>query len=122
LLLLIGANASTAIQLQRARESREHEERLTRWCCSPAHPRFKDAAHVISGYSSSCSTRQARGAREYAELALKQFEHIVAMQRDVLEFARGEKSILIRRCISQSSSPTCASSWQTRLRGSASSS
>ena len=34
---------------------------------------------------------------EYAELALKQFEHIVAMQRDVLEFARGERSILIRK-------------------------
>src|SRR4029078_8440368 len=34
---------------------------------------------------------------EYAELALKQFEHIGAMQRDVLEFARGEKKVLIRK-------------------------
>jgi signal transduction histidine kinase len=34
---------------------------------------------------------------EYAELILKQFDHIGAMQREVLEFARGEKSVLVRK-------------------------
>jgi signal transduction histidine kinase len=34
---------------------------------------------------------------EYAEHVLRQFDHIGAMQREVLEFARGEKSILIRK-------------------------
>lgn len=47
---------------------------------------------------------------EYADLALRQFDHIVAMQRDVLEFARGEKSVLIRKVYLASSSRTCAPS------------
>jgi signal transduction histidine kinase len=34
---------------------------------------------------------------KYAKLVLKQFEHIGAMQREVLEFARGERTILSRR-------------------------
>src|SRR5262249_45273376 len=32
-----------------------------------------------------------------ADLVLKQFDNIAAMQREVLEFARGEKRILVRR-------------------------
>src|SRR4029077_12616400 len=34
---------------------------------------------------------------DIADVALKQFDHIGAMQRDVLEFARGEKNVLIRK-------------------------
>jgi len=34
---------------------------------------------------------------KYAKLILKQFDHIGAMQREVLEFARGERTILARR-------------------------
>ncbi len=33
----------------------------------------------------------------YAEKVLQQFEHIQTMQREVLEFARGQKSILVRK-------------------------
>src|SRR4029077_1485518 len=35
--------------------------------------------------------------KEYAGLILKQFESIAAMQREVLEFARGEKRLLARK-------------------------
>ena len=34
---------------------------------------------------------------KFAQLILKQFDHIGAMQREVLEFARGEKSVLSRK-------------------------
>ena len=100
LLLLIAANASTAIRLQLSREAREREERLTtigRLLSGVIHD-LKTPLTVISGYVQLMQQADKRETRkEYAELALKQFGHIVAMQRDVLEFARGEKSILIRK-------------------------
>ena len=100
LLLLIAANASTAIRLQLSREAREREERLTtigRLLSGVIHD-LKTPLTVISGYVQLMQQADKKEVRkEYAELALKQFGHIVAMQRDVLEFARGEKSILIRK-------------------------
>jgi signal transduction histidine kinase/putative methionine-R-sulfoxide reductase with GAF domain len=100
LLELIGANASTAIRLQLARESREREDRLTtigRLLSSVIHD-LKTPLTVISGYVQLMQQEESREQREeYAELVLKQFDHIGAMQREVLEFARGEKSVLIRK-------------------------
>jgi signal transduction histidine kinase len=100
LLLLIAANASTAIQLQMSREAREREERLTtigRLLSGVIHD-LKTPLTVISGYVQLMQHADKREVREeYAELALKQFDHIGAMQRDVLEFARGEKTVLIRK-------------------------
>ncbi len=100
LLLLIAANASTAIQLQLSREAREREERLTtigRLLSGVIHD-LKTPLTVISGYVQLMQHADKRNVREeYAELALKQFAHIGAMQRDVLEFARGEKTLLIRK-------------------------
>ncbi|MBS2013352.1 MAG: GAF domain-containing protein [Deltaproteobacteria bacterium] len=100
LLLLIAANASTALQLQISRESREREERLTtigRLLSGVIHD-LKTPLTVISGYVQLMQHADKRDVREeYAELALKQFEHIGAMQRDVLEFARGEKNVLVRK-------------------------
>lgn len=100
LLLLIAANASTAIQLQMSREAREREERLTtigRLLSGVIHD-LKTPLTVISGYVQMMQHADKRDVREeYAELALRQFDHIGAMQRDVLEFARGEKNVLIRK-------------------------
>jgi signal transduction histidine kinase len=53
---------------------------------------------VISGYMQlmvSADDQQTR--TEHARLILKQFDLISAMQREVLEFARGERSILVRK-------------------------
>ncbi len=100
LIVLISANASTAIRLQLARESREREERLTtigRLLSGVIHD-LKTPLTVISGYVQLMQTAEDKAQREeFAELILKQFDHISAMQRDVLEFARGEKSVLVRK-------------------------
>lgn len=100
LLLLIAANASTAIRLQMSRESREREERLTtigRLMSGVIHD-LKTPLTVISGYVQMMKIADKRPLRdEYAELALKQFEHITSMTKDVLEFARGEKNLLVRK-------------------------
>ena len=53
---------------------------------------------VISGYVQMMSdVEDAAKRKEYAGLILKQFESIAAMQREVLEFARGEKRLLVRK-------------------------
>jgi signal transduction histidine kinase len=100
LLVLVTANASTAIRLQLSREAREHEERLTtigRLLSSVIHD-LKTPLTVMSGYVQLMQASNDAAQREkFAELILKQFDHIGAMQREVLEFARGEKSVLVRK-------------------------
>jgi signal transduction histidine kinase len=100
LLILITANASTAIRLQQAREAREREERLTtigRLLSGVIHD-LKTPLTVISGYVQLMQQAESHDQRdEYAELILRQFDHISTMQREVLEFARGEKTILVRK-------------------------
>jgi signal transduction histidine kinase len=100
LLRLVGANASTAISLRKERESREATERLStigRLLSSVLHD-LKTPMTVISGYVQLLSiTKDAHQREEYSELVMKQFEHITAMQKEVLAFARGERSLLLSR-------------------------
>ena len=102
---LIVANASTAVLLQLSREAREREERLTtigRLLSSVIHD-LKTPLTVISGYvqlMQGAADAAQRG--RYADLVLRQFDLIGAMQREVLEFARGEKSVLVRKVYLQS--------------------
>lgn len=100
MVLLIAANASTAIRLHWSRESREREERLTtigRLLSGVLHD-LKTPLTVISGYVQLMQNADSKTQRdEYSALVFKQFEHIGSMQRDVLEFARGEKSVLVRK-------------------------
>jgi K+-sensing histidine kinase KdpD len=100
LLRLIAANFSTAIRLFRARAERQKEERLSTigsLLSSIVHD-LKGPMAVISGYVQMMTEANALPKRqEYAGLVLKQFESIAAMQREVLEFARGEKRVLLRK-------------------------
>lgn len=100
LVRLIAANASTAIQLFRSRIAREREERLStigRLLSSVIHD-LKTPMTVISGYVQMMAMAKSDAQRkEYVELVLKQFDVIAAMQREVLEFARGERTILVRK-------------------------
>jgi signal transduction histidine kinase len=100
LLKLIAANASTAIRLQLSRDSLEREQRLTtigRLLSSVMHD-LKTPLTVIRGYVQLMESATSPAEREkFAQLILRQFDHIGAMQREVLEFARGEKRVLLRR-------------------------
>jgi len=100
LLRLVSANLTTAVRLFRASEARERSERLTtigRLLSGVIHD-FKTPMTVISGYvqlMQDADDREKR--REYAEEILSQFDVLTAMQREVLEFARGERTIFLRR-------------------------
>jgi signal transduction histidine kinase len=53
---------------------------------------------VISGYAQLMAEADAREVRqEHCEEILRQFDVLTSMQREVLEFARGERSIFVRR-------------------------
>ena len=100
LLRLVALNASTGFQLQAAREAHGREARLTTIgsLLSGMLHDLKTPMAVISGYVQLMTSEGDGGTRsEYAELVLKQFEHIAAMQKEVLDFARGERSILVRK-------------------------
>jgi signal transduction histidine kinase/putative methionine-R-sulfoxide reductase with GAF domain len=100
LLRLISANASTAVRLFRSRIERERTERLTtigRLLSGVMHD-MRTPLTVISGYVQLMATATDAAQRaDHGRLILKQFDLISAMQREVLEFARGERSILVRK-------------------------
>jgi len=99
-LRLIAANLSTAVQLYRSRRSQERAERLTsigRLLSSVIHD-LKTPMTVIGGYVQLMVDADEKKQRMlYGELVQKQFHVVHQMQQEVLEFARGEKSVLIRR-------------------------
>jgi signal transduction histidine kinase/putative methionine-R-sulfoxide reductase with GAF domain len=100
LLRLVSANASTAVRLFRSRLERERSERLTtigRLLSGVMHD-MRTPLTVISGYVQLMATAADQAQRtDHARLILKQFDLLSAMQREVLEFARGERSILVRK-------------------------
>lgn len=100
LLRLVSANASTAVRLFISRIEREKSERLTaigRLLSGVMHD-MRTPLTVISGYVQLMSTANEPHVRaEHVRLILKQFDAISAMQRELLEFARGERSILLRK-------------------------
>ncbi len=100
LLRLVSANASTALQLFRSHMEQEKSERLSaigRLISGVMHD-MRTPLTVISGYVQLMATAKDEATRnEYVRVILKQFDAISAMQREVLEFARGERSILVRK-------------------------
>jgi signal transduction histidine kinase len=100
LVRLVSANLTTAVRLFWASEARERSERLTtigRLLSQVIHD-FKTPMTVISGYVQIMQDIDDRAQRaEYAELILKQFDLVTAMQREVLEFARGERTVFMRK-------------------------
>jgi len=100
LLRLVSANVSTAVRLFNANQSRERSQRLTsigRLLSQVIHD-FKSPMSVISGYAQLMADADDRKIRaEYSEEILKQFDLLTAMQREVLEFARGEKTVFVRK-------------------------
>jgi signal transduction histidine kinase/putative methionine-R-sulfoxide reductase with GAF domain len=100
LLRMVAANASTAVRFCRERMELERSERLTsigRLLSGVMHD-MRTPLTVISGYVQLMASADDRATRaEHARIVLKQFDVLSAMQREVLEFARGERSILVRK-------------------------
>jgi signal transduction histidine kinase len=100
LLRLVALNASTGFQLQAAREAHGREARLTTIgsLVSGMLHDLKTPMSVISGYVQMMATDDDPDHRmEFAELVLRQFDQIAAMQREVLDFARGQRTVLVRK-------------------------
>jgi signal transduction histidine kinase len=100
LMQLVAANVSTAVRLFFSTQSRERSERLTsigRLLSQVIHD-FKTPMTVISGYVQlMAEAGDAKKRHEYSEEVLKQFDVLTGMQREVLEFARGERTLFVRR-------------------------
>jgi len=100
LLRLVAANVATAVRLFNASQAREVGERLTsigRLLSQVIHD-FKTPMTVISGHAQLMVDADDRTARqEHVELILKQFDVLSAMQREVLDFARGKSALFVRR-------------------------
>lgn len=100
LVRLVAVNLTTAISLQRAREQREKSDQLStigRLMAGVMHD-LKTPLTVISGYVQMLApTEDGLLRNEYAVIVLKQLDRITAMQREVLAFARGERSLLASR-------------------------
>jgi signal transduction histidine kinase len=100
LLRLICANITTAVRLFRANEERERSARLTsigRLLSQVIHD-FKTPMTLISGYVQLMQKSEDPLVRaDFGAKILKQFDVLAGMQREVLEFARGERSIFVRK-------------------------
>jgi len=104
LLRLFAANVSTAVQLHLSRQAQERARRLSsigRLLSGVMHD-LKTPMTVIRGYVQMMTKADDGAARgEYAERINKQFELILAMQREVLEFAQGKRTLWLRKVFLQ---------------------
>src|SRR5262249_55712909 len=100
LLTLIAGHASRAIQFARAKEERLNQDRLAaigQMLSGVLHD-LKSPMTIVSGYVQlMAQTEEAETRSRYIELILKQFDHMSAMTREVLSFARGESNLLVRK-------------------------
>jgi signal transduction histidine kinase len=100
LLRLVAANFSTAVRLFRARALREREQRMSTigsLLSSLVHD-LKSPMAVIHGCVEMMATAKGEAERvKYADLIVSQLGLVSAMQREVLEFARGETKALVRK-------------------------
>jgi signal transduction histidine kinase len=100
LLTLIAGQASRAITIARNKSERVQSERLAsigQMMSGVLHD-LKTPMTIISGYAQlMAQSDDAPQRNEYADLILKQFDLMAAMTREVLQFARGESNLLIRK-------------------------
>lgn len=99
-LQVVAAQAGRAIDAERRRRDRVQSERLTtigRMLSGVIHD-LRTPMTLISGYTQVMAEASDAGARtQYAHLVNKQIDLLSAMTRDLLAFARGERSLLLRK-------------------------
>jgi signal transduction histidine kinase len=100
LLVLIAGQASKAIQLARNKEERMNQHRLAsigQMLSGVLHD-LKTPMTIVSGYAQLMAQIEDHEQRlQYVEQILRQFDHMSAMTREVLAFARGESNLLVRK-------------------------
>ena len=100
LLTLIGSRISRAIATQLQRERRAKADRLSaigQMLSSVLHD-LKTPISIIRGYAQLMVRQDKRETREeYAASIFKQFDTLNSMTKEVLAFARGESTILLRK-------------------------
>lgn len=100
ILTLVAGQTARAIQLGRSREEREREVRLSsigQMLSSVLHD-LRTPMTIISGYAQLMAGEPDPLERARSvELILSQFDHINAMTKEILQFAKGEREILIRK-------------------------
>ncbi len=100
LLTLIAGHASRAIQAARAKERHLNQERLAaigQMLSGVLHD-LKSPLTIVSGYVQLMAQSDDPAMRQRStELVLKQLDHLAAMTREVLSFARGESNLLVRK-------------------------
>ncbi|HTM22177.1 MAG TPA: ATP-binding protein, partial [Kofleriaceae bacterium] len=100
LLTLVAGQAAKAIQLARSEKERENQERLAsigQMLAGVLHD-LKTPMTIISGYAQLMAQIDSGEQREaYVEQILRQFDLMSGMTREVLQFARGETSVLFRK-------------------------
>jgi signal transduction histidine kinase len=97
---LIAGQAGRSIKIRRNRDEAEQRERLAaigQMLSGVVHD-FRTPLTVISGYTELMATEPDEQQRlQYAAVVDRQFEHLNAMMRETLAFARGERELLIRK-------------------------
>lgn len=97
---LVAGQLSTAIGLKSASERREQSERMSaigQLLSSVLHD-LKTPMTVISGYAQLLAHEQEPAQRaKHLETIVRQVEHVSAMTKETLAFARGERQLWIRK-------------------------
>lgn len=100
LLTLIASKISSSIASQLRRERREEANRLSaigQMVSGVLHD-LKTPIAIINGYVQLMVRQDDRANREvYAESIVKQFDTLNAMTKEILAFARGDSTILLRK-------------------------
>jgi signal transduction histidine kinase len=97
---VIASHVSTTIQLANARERRGKQERLSTigQLLSGVLHDLKAPLTVIAGYVRELVAEDDRAMRErFAQSVLRQIELINAMTRETIAFARGDRSLWVRK-------------------------
>jgi signal transduction histidine kinase len=120
-LSVVASQAGRAISAEMRRKERERSERLTtigRMLSGVVHD-LRTPLTLISGYAQIMALSDSAADREqYAHLVLKQIDVVSAMTKDLLAFARGERSILIRKVYVQNFMKEMRDSIEKELEGS----
>jgi signal transduction histidine kinase/putative methionine-R-sulfoxide reductase with GAF domain len=100
LLVLIAAQASSAIGLARRRSEQSNRDRLAsigRMLAGLLHD-LKTPMTIISGYAQLMAASDESSQRDrYVEQIQRQFDLMAGMTREVLAFARGDNDLLVRK-------------------------